>query len=75
MVKIPDDIRKQIFNEDVRKKMSDKRKEYYANMTPEQRKARSERIKDAMTHRAYSLQKELAELQAEFAQYKAKHPE
>lgn len=36
MVKIPDEIRKQIFNEGVRKKMSDSRKAYYANMTPEQ---------------------------------------
>ena len=36
MVKLPDDIRKQIFNQDVRKKMSEKRKDYYAKMTPEE---------------------------------------
>ena len=75
MTKMPDDIRKQIFNDAVRKKMSERRKEYFANMTPEQRQARSERIKDAMTQQAYSLQKELAALKEEFAEYKAKHPE
>jgi len=75
MVKLPDDIRQQIFNEAVKKKMSERRKEYYASMTPEQRQARSERIKDAMTQRAYSLQKELDELKEEFAEYKAKHPD
>ena len=75
MVKLPDDIRTQIFNDAVRKKMSERRKEYYANMTPEQRQARSARIKDAMTQQAYSLQKELAALKKEFEAYKAAHPE
>ncbi len=74
MVKIPDEIRKQIFNEGVRKKMSDSRKAYYANMTPEQRQERSEKIRDAMTQRAYSLTKELEALKDEFEEYKAKHP-
>ena len=63
MVKIPDEIRKQIFNEGVRK-----------NMTPEQRQERSEKIRDAMTQRAYSLTKELEALKDEFEEYKAKHP-
>ncbi len=75
MVKLPDEIRKQIFNDDVKKKMSERRKEYYASMTPEQRQARSERIKDAMTQRSYSLQKELDLLKKEFEAYKSKHPE
>ena len=67
MVQLPDEIRKQIFNEDVRKKMSEKRKDYYAKMTPEERSER--RIKNRDANRLRMIQ-EIKELKAELARYK-----
>jgi len=75
MTKIPDDIRKQIYNDAVRKKMSEKKKEYFANMTPEQRQERAAKIRTGCVNRAISLSLELAALKKEFAEYKAAHPE
>ena len=75
MTKIPDDIRKQIFNDAVRKKMSERKKEYFANMTPEQRQERAAKIRTGCVNRAISLSLELAALKKEFEAYKAAHPE
>ena len=61
MVKLPDEISKQIFNEEVRKKMSEKRKDYYAKMTPKERSERFMKIRDANRLRMMQEIKELKE--------------
>lgn len=71
MVKIPDDIRKQIYTEEVRKKMSEKRKEYFANMTPEQRSQWVANIRAGKLKQSSGRKNEIEKMKEKIAKYKA----
>ncbi len=71
MVKIPDEIKEQIYNEEVRRKMSEKKKEYFANMTPKQRSEFGAKISAARLKHSNTKIAQIKQLKEEVARYKA----
>ncbi len=70
MFKVPKEISQQIYTPEVRAKMSAKRKEYYARLTPEQRKELNEKISAGKIRKTNELISEIETLKAELAKYK-----
>lgn len=71
MVKIPEDIKRQIYTPEVRRKMSDKRKEYFANLSAEQKSELRAKISRGKLKQNSDKKDEIRQLHDELAKYKA----
>ena len=69
-MKIPKEITQQIYTPEVRAKMSAKRKEYYARLTPEERQEINSKIGKGIAQKMNELKNEIEYLRAELAKYK-----